>query len=73
MLLSHWRGRIAYVMARCQITGTELAIECKTARQYLSRVLNDENPSEHVRSWVEKGLRSCVERRGYDFDELFKP
>lgn len=73
MLLPHWRGRIAYVMARCQITGTELAIECKTTRQYLSRVLNNKNPSEHVRSLVEKGLRSCVERRGYDFDELFKP
>jgi len=73
-MLSEWSGWIASVRYRCGIPLKELSAASNMSEDYLQRFLRKEG-----RQWpgsvrkIENGLRSCVEKRGIDFDEVFPP
>lgn len=71
-VLSEWTGWIVGTAYRCGIGMAELAQASRISDSYLTRYLNEKIPPYKMsREKIEAGLRSCVERRGVRFEDVF--
>lgn len=71
-ILSKWAGDVTSACFRCGITKAELASASGVSRQFLSKFMHMDSPNwDQSRQKIERGLRSCVEKRGVRFEDFF--
>jgi len=66
-----WAGDVIAACFRCGINQDELADASGISRSFLNRYLGKPNQDWVTSSKIEKGLRLCIEKRGYKLEDFF--
>lgn len=70
VVLPEWTGLVVAILHRYGITRDELAMRSGISSTYLSKLLNDPEPSRTTCAKVEEGLRKCMEKRGFTLGSI---